>query len=1452
MERMRRFMRVHFPFGGILALIAITMWAAFVVFLTWGLSRNREVFRENGDRWWSVQVPLSTTATGYANLGLFLILTFWTTDAYNRLWDALRLWQSRVRPRVDALAHAVCLLMHEGYWHERDHERVLSYLVALPVAMKLHLRGEGSDGRELADILGEEEMSKVLRDGRELPMRCTDVLMAYLDAADAAVREVLSEKTKPFLVEAFTVQENLWEMDRALWESIALKEAPLAPAFTMHVRVFAALWLAMLTMTIVQHDGFLTFLYMLPITYSTVNLVTVGLRLNDPFGYDEEDVPLDRFCEEIRDSVHRIYLTTRGGSRAVVHTEEGYDRSLFAPKAKELAAAMKKSSNDSSQEATTDKSIGRYSLSKIHSPWRKIVTKWKALFNQSRQSDVVRSSELPYLGDHVRNLTLKSTLRNLVARFPTISFTSYLAVTVWSVVAVFASWGLSTLWDGEDRGDCREWCSPIDVQGSVLADIGFALFLILSFRAGDALSRYDEGAIALQNLALQMRGMALDFVQAFPTEFFHSGDKERVLAHIVQIPLCLRDMLLENGHGRSSASEGLLSNADRRRFADAASPIEHLVETIESYILVEDSTIRRGWDLDDDFRSLPPIIGPQLGRLVALRGTVARLATTKRFAVVPSYRRHERIFTFIWLTLLPLSMTADTGFYTLVWAPLISYGVLILEDISGQLVDPFGCDANDLPIRELCHIAANSALDAVHTAGWDTDKLCAPPAPEIGKGQPSIAGARLHGREVEGRFMLPSLDIPDAESDDVIFDGHALRRTQRSLFTHLVFSTPWFALLAVFLWALVASAISYATREEGDTSDSEWWRSTIAITSDVVNGASFGAFSLLGFLVSTAYARYERAGGLWEGRLRSACHALAANVQIYYRDGSLHVDDKRRLVGLIAAIPLLFRAELRGSRDLREVGSLMTSTDLAQVSCADSMVLHCTAIIRAWLFRIVNFSDQLLHSESSRPTTRTAFVRTPISAIEESLQEAKFLKNFHLSPVFKALTKTLLAIWFMLLPFILFELSGWLTLLWSPLIGFGILGMYAIAIELQDPFGTDLNDLDIDRYSHSIVKDVLQTYHSEKPAFALLTNHDTPHANWKRERLREVPSHPPSSRAMSRSGWSKFKRSAFLAMKIVPFWELLALAAWAGAIVGIAFVVASRLDIQNCSGQWFCGGVAIDGDIQEYVGFALFLLLGFRLTDSHNRYVRAQELWHEGIIGNCRLISNRFLESCAAGSFHEGDLDRICGHIAAIPIVLAAGLRHDTQSSTRLRRILGESDVQRIIRSQEPVSFCLDVIRSYLFYTETLNVTAPERNGLPDEVYFNVLLYVERLQTAAFECRQIVRVPVPFGYVAHLRVFMGIYLAILPIGLAAFTGWLAVIWFVLIGYGVLGVQRWADELADPFGCDESDLPLAMFRDQAVDVVRTNMPRFPRGAISLVDLQERRQPFPSGADHYPFE
>ncbi len=220
---------------------------------------------------------------------------------------------------------------------------------------------------------------------------------------------------------------------------------------------------------------------------------------------------------------------------------------------------------------------------------------------------------------------------------------------------------------------------------------------------------------------------------------------------------------------------------------------------------------------------------------------------------------------------------------------------------------------------------------------------------------------------------------------------------------------------------------------------------------------------LLVFRTNTSYDRY------WEGRrllrmMVNRCRDLTRQIVAWVGDDAGGARAERaRLVRHIAALYALSRQHLRDERNLDDLGDLLTAEERAELAPVAARPTHAAAWITCALTRLADagrLSEQRLQLLDGNLTSLIdswggceRILRTPIP----------FAYAQHI--------KTFLLLFCLSAPFAMVETMGWLTPLASALLAFALYGIDEIGVEIEDPFGTDPNDLPLDRIGEVIVRD---------------------------------------------------------------------------------------------------------------------------------------------------------------------------------------------------------------------------------------------------------------------------------------------------------------------------------------------------------------------------------------------
>jgi putative membrane protein len=73
-------------------------------------------------------------------------------------------------------------------------------------------------------------------------------------------------------------------------------------------------------------------------------------------------------------------------------------------------------------------------------------------------------------------------------------------------------------------------------------------------------------------------------------------------------------------------------------------------------------------------------------------------------------------------------------------------------------------------------------------------------------------------------------------------------------------------------------------------------------------------------------------------------------------------------------------------------------------------------------------------------------------------------------------------------------------------------------------------------------------------------------------------------------------------------------------------------------------------------------------------------------------------------------------------------------------------------------------------------------------------------------CERIKNTPIPFSYSLFIKKFIFIYVITMPLAFVPLFGYLSVFISTFVFYALVSMELLAEEIEEPFGIDENDLP----------------------------------------------
>ena len=220
------------------------------------------------------------------------------------------------------------------------------------------------------------------------------------------------------------------------------------------------------------------------------------------------------------------------------------------------------------------------------------------------------------------------------------------------------------------------------IRSTIHTLLGLVLGGLLVFRTNTAYDRWWEGRKLWGQLVNDIRNLAIKVqacVQA-PLE-----EKQRFAQHLVAFPFALKDHL-----------RGPIQLKDYPGFANTTADPPHVPLAIAHSLYHELESWRRD-------RELGPIemlfLDTHAASLMNICGACERILKTP---LSPSWRRFIRQSITIYLFTLPWGLVEDLHWFTIPTMMLVSYFMIGMETTAEDVEQPFGFDADDLPLDDIC------------------------------------------------------------------------------------------------------------------------------------------------------------------------------------------------------------------------------------------------------------------------------------------------------------------------------------------------------------------------------------------------------------------------------------------------------------------------------------------------------------------------------------------------------------------------------------------------------------------------------------------------------------------------------------------------------------------------------------------------------------------------------
>jgi ion channel-forming bestrophin family protein len=243
------------------------------------------------------KITLTTVPFSLIGLALAIFLGFRNNAAYDRYWEARKLW-AELAARSRSFARQVQTLLHfdaPASIDDKDDPRRMLVLCTIAFAHVLRHQLRCSDPQaDLERLLGPEEARAAAASrlpGDWLLRRMGEQLGAFLRARrlDAPV--------------AADMDQGLTALAQVATACERIKYTPIPFPYTLLLHRTAWLYCFLLPFGLVDLVGFMTPFVVVIVAYTFFGLDALGDEIEEPFGLADNHLPLDALCREIEINV---------------------------------------------------------------------------------------------------------------------------------------------------------------------------------------------------------------------------------------------------------------------------------------------------------------------------------------------------------------------------------------------------------------------------------------------------------------------------------------------------------------------------------------------------------------------------------------------------------------------------------------------------------------------------------------------------------------------------------------------------------------------------------------------------------------------------------------------------------------------------------------------------------------------------------------------------------------------------------------------------------------------------------------------------------------------------------------------------------------------------------------------------------------------------------------------
>jgi ion channel-forming bestrophin family protein len=238
-----------------------------------------------------LNMTVSGALPGYMGAALGLLLVFRNSTAYDKWWEA----RKEIGALVNTARNFAITLNGLLPFNTPERRQLTKLLVAFVFNLKAHLR-DSSDEKSL-DALSTEDRELVLK-SQHKPVVISNIMINKIE--DVWKRNLITDIQQSLLI------EKIHGLVDILGKCERIKNTPIPMAYMFLLKFLINIYVVILPFSLVDEIGWLCIPLVILLYYILMSIVITAEEIEEPFGYDLNDLKMDAIAINIKNNIDEI------------------------------------------------------------------------------------------------------------------------------------------------------------------------------------------------------------------------------------------------------------------------------------------------------------------------------------------------------------------------------------------------------------------------------------------------------------------------------------------------------------------------------------------------------------------------------------------------------------------------------------------------------------------------------------------------------------------------------------------------------------------------------------------------------------------------------------------------------------------------------------------------------------------------------------------------------------------------------------------------------------------------------------------------------------------------------------------------------------------------------------------------------------------------------------------